>query len=174
MKQVKITLEGSIKVVEYCSTRLSQGETGFHDNHAMTAGWASVGALYLDDDTRENLISQMGQARKTRAYFHDLFCQAGGHPLPIELHAQTIGKGVIFNYIIELDDAEVFDIRRVQLVVSDLEIACLPHFILAEKIIYDGREIPLRPEEDVLLNDFGIVGGLPFDKYEVTSFENGE
>ncbi len=81
---------------------------------------------------------------------------------------------MIFNYIIELDDAVAFDIRQVQLVVSDREIACLPHFILAEKIIYDGREIPLRPEEEVLLNDFGIVGRQPFDKYEVTSFENGE
>ncbi len=63
MKQVKITLEGSIKVVEYCSTQLCRGETGFHDNYATTAGWASVEALYLNDDARENLISQMGQAR---------------------------------------------------------------------------------------------------------------
>ena len=57
-------------------------------------------------------------------------------------------------YTIELEDDEEFDITKLQLVKSDYEHELFPYFIIADYIIYDGKEIGADAE----LWDYGIDG----------------
>ena len=72
-------------------------------------------------------------------------------------------------YIIELEDDEEFDIKKVQLVYSYNEIAPLKDFILAEKIMYDGREISVENFHDEY-SHFEIADVGIYEEYEVEEF----
>lgn len=97
--------------------------------------------MYINGDEENNVIKQKGKYVKVRDYFHNLFAADSDHPLPVDLHMRTFAGYNDLTYTIELEDDEEFDIKKVQLVKSDYEIEQLPYYILAEKILYDGKEV---------------------------------
>lgn len=164
MKQVKITIEGTIQICEYASTR-----DEFYDTFFSTLGWHTVNAIYLDDNENVNLIKKKGKYVKVKDYFHDLFSEEGSHPLPVEVHLRETHGSDRFSYIVELQDDEEFDIKKVQLIKSDYEIYCCPYFILAHHILYDGREILVNEEDEYLTTG---IDGRYYSEYVIEYFEN--
>lgn len=164
MKQVKITIEGTIQICEYAST-----EKEFYDTFYMTLGWYTVDALYVNDDENENLIKKKGKYVKVGDYFHDLFSEEGDHPLPVEVHLRETHGSDRFSYIINLEDDEDFDIKKVQLVKSNNEIECCPYFILARHILYDGKEIVVNEEDEYLCTG---IDGRYYSEYVIDYFIN--
>ena len=164
MKQVKITIEGTIQICEYAST-----EKEFYDTFYMTLGWYTVDALYVNDDENENLIKKKGKYVKVGDYFHDLFSEEGDHPLPVEVHLRETHGSDRFSYIINLEDNEDFDIKKVQLVKSNNEIECCPYFILARHILYDGKEIVVNEEDEYLCTG---IDGRYYSEYVIDYFIN--
>ena len=164
MKKVTITIEGTIQICEYASTCKE-----FYDTYYMTLGWYTVDALYVDGNEEENLIKKKGKYVKVGDYFHDLFSEEGDHPLPVEVHLRETHGGDRFSYTIELTDDEAFDIKKVQLVKSDREIECCPYFILAQHILYDGKEIKVNEEDEYLTTG---IDGRYCSEYIIEDFDN--
>ena len=164
MKQVKITIEGTIQICEYASTR-----DEFYDTFYMTLGWHTVDALYVNDDEDNNLVKRKGKYVKVGDYFHDLFSEEGCHPLPVEVHLRETHGGDRFSYIVQLEDDEDFDIKKVQLVKSEREIECCPYFILAHHILYDGKEVIVNEEDEYLCTG---IDGRYCSEYVIDYFEN--
>ena len=166
MKEVKITIDATIRVVEYCSHKYEEEyenmEDAFFNEYYSTYGLTEIEGLYLDEVEDEymngnedvNLIKKKGKYVKTKNFFHDLFKEDGDHPLPVEIHVRDMHKGNYVGYTIELEDDEEFDITKLQLVKSDYEHELFPYFIIADYIIYDGKEIGADAE----LWDYGIEG----------------
>ena len=150
MKEVKIRIKGDLVIVDYCSQKVIEEnikngeavdeESAFVCSYYVIGAWDKLEALYVDDNEEENLIKKKGKYIKTRNYFHDLFKEDGEHPMPIKVHYRNYSD-VSLDYIIELEDDEDFDIKKVQLVKSDYEVELFPYFIVCEKIMYDGREV---------------------------------
>ncbi len=180
MKQVKITIVGTPVIVEYCSKSvMEESEDGFFGNYYMTVGWDNIEGLYVDVpentfdfEDYDNLVRKKGKYVKTVEYFHKLFAEDGNHPLPVELHARQSHSGESLDYIIELEDDEEFDIKKVQLIKSDYEIECLPYFILAEQILYDGKDVEVVNDNGEY-SDYSIDGKY-CNEYEVDGFVNGD
>ena len=173
MKSVKITIEGTILMCEYASQK-NYDETkdvDFVSTYYMTLGWDKIDAMYIDDNKEENLVKEKGKYVKTRNYFHELFADDGDHPLPVDLHLRSTYGGDTFSYIIDLEDDEEFDIKKVQLVKSDYEINPCPFFILVEKIMYDGKEISINPDEVDDYHSYGI-DGRDCEECVVTEYAN--
>ena len=155
MKEVKIRIKGDLVIVDYCSKKMMQelvdGEEYtdesdvFACNYYVTGAWDKVEALYVDDNEEENLVKKKGKYVKTREFFHHLFSEDGDHPLPVKIHYKHYYEQEL-EYVIELEDDEEFDIKKVQLVKSDYEVEEFPYFILCEKILYDGKEIESNNE----------------------------
>lgn len=150
MKQVKVTIYGTLVIVDYCSKKVIEEnikneeaedkESAFSCSYYMTGAWDKIEALYVDGNEEENLVKKKGKYIKTLNYFHELFKEDGEHPLPVEVHYRNY-ENVSLDYIIELKDDEDFDIKKVQLVKSDYEVELFPYFIICGKIMYDGREV---------------------------------
>lgn len=147
MKQVKITITGDVIAVDYCSQSLYNEDTDFNDAYYLVTGWDKITGMYIDvpDDTYkfdnlENVVKNKGKYSKTMEFFHKLFGEESDHPLPVDVHTRTYYNQWA-DYIIELEDDEEFDIKKVQLVKSDYEVELFPYFIAAGYILYDGKEI---------------------------------
>ena len=149
MKKVKIRINGDLVIVDYCSVKLinqSMHEEDYDEdmaflcNYYVCGAWDKVEALYVDDNEDENLVKKKGKYVNTREYFHDLFSKEGEQPLPVKIHYRYYYQQEL-EYVIELKDDEEFDIKKVQLIKSDYEVALFPYFILCDKILYDGKEI---------------------------------
>lgn len=159
MKQVKIKIVGDLLIFDYCSEKVMKEdiESGnsdteseaFLSNYYVAGGWDTVEALYVDDNEEENLVKKKGKYVKTREYFHELFKEDGEHPLPVQIHYKKYSSQEL-QYVIELQDDEEFDLKKVQLVKSDYEVQEFPYFILCEKILYDGKDV----EADLDFNDW--------------------
>lgn len=148
MKEVKITIKGDLLIIDYCSQKVIKSEMkeneesyygAFCSNYYVTGGWDKIEGLYVDDG-EENVVKKKGKYVKTKEYFHELFKKNGDHPLPVEIHYRFYYKQEL-DYIIELEDDEEFDIKKVQLVKSEYECEHFPYFILCEKILYDGKDV---------------------------------
>lgn len=147
MKEVKITITGDVLGFDYCSQSLYNDEDDFFSRYYCTYGWEKITGLYVDlpnetydFENYENLVKKKGKYVKTVEYFHDLFKEDGEHPLPVDVHTRVFYEQSA-DYIIKLEDDEEFDIKKLQLIKSDYEIEICPYFILAEKILYDGKEV---------------------------------
>lgn len=181
MKKIKITIVGTPIIVEYSSKQYTNedGEFDFYGGeYFMTLGWDSVDGLYVDVpedtydfDNYENLIKKKGKYVKTVEYFHNLFAEDSGCPLPVEIHTRHSNDGESLDYYIELNDDEEFDIKKVQLIKSDYEIDIFPYFILAEKILYDGKEIGVYDVHGEY-SDYGI-DGRSCSEFEIDEYVNG-
>lgn len=160
MKQVTITINGTIEICEYCSRSLygdyDDEEEAFWDNYYITNGWYEIDALYVNNNRDENLLNRKGKYVETSEYFHELFKEDGEHPLPVDMHFRETHDDNELDYVIELDDDEEFDIEKVQLIKSDGEIKYIPNFILAQKILYNGKEV----EADERYADYSIDGDM--------------
>lgn len=172
MKEVKIFINGELDVMEYCSQSLITEEESFYDQYYVTCGWSKIDSIYVnpDDpysDDNENVTKQKGKYVKTKEYFHDLFSEDGYHPLPVEVHERDFSD-ITLCYIIELEDDEEFDIKQLQLIKSDYECLNIPYFILAEKILYKGKEVEVD-DEDGEYSSFGIDGRW-CNEYVIDSF----
>lgn len=171
-KTVKITIVGTVDACEYCSKKhfdnYDDQNEAFNNEFYITSGWNRVNELYVNDNREENLIKKKGKYIKVIDYFHDLFSENSDHPLPVELHVRTFLGDNEIDYCINLEDDEEFDIKKVQLVKSDYEIEALPYFILTEKIMYDGKEVPACEG----MADYFIEGRF-CEEYEVTGYING-
>lgn len=173
----QITIEGNLLTYEYCSRKFMEehedSDEGFGENYYTLNGWTKVDALYVDGDSENNLIRKKGKMFKTTDYLHHLFSEEGHHPLPVELHKGTEERYASLEYVIELEDDEEFDIKKLQLVYTmelskvnykDIE-NCPPvypiffsSFILAEKIMYDGKDVQLAEDNVDRYYDFCIIG----------------
>lgn len=157
MKQVNVTITGDILAVDYCSHKyyesepkpdgsVSDGSEHFFDEFYLTCGWDTVTGMYINApssyeiDGLENVVKQKGKYAKKNDYFHELFANDSDHPLPVDLHIRTYYEQNI-TYTIELEDDEEFDIKKVQLVKSQYEAELFPYFIIADYILYDGKEV---------------------------------
>lgn len=155
MKQVKIKIKGDLVIVDYCSKKMMEELAGndeyddeydvFASNYYVTGAWDKVEALYVDDDEDNNLVKQKGKYVKTKEYFHDLFSEDSDHPLPVEVHFRYYEEQEL-EYVVELEDDEEFDLKKVQLIKSDYEVQLFPYFILCSKILYDGKEVLTNDE----------------------------
>lgn len=145
MKQIKIKITGDIIALDYCAQDLPEDED-FYGNYYLVCGWNTVTGLYVDD-SEDNAVKQKGKYVKTKEFFHDLFRVDGDQPLPVECHTRVYNEQEI-NYIIEIEDDDEFDIKKVQLVKSDYECDEFPYFIVADYILYDGKEIHTDETDD--------------------------
>lgn len=155
MKKVKIRIQGDLVIVDYCSKKKMQELVDgdeyddecdvFANNYYVTGAWDEISALYVDDDEDNNLVEQKGKYVNTKEFFHDLFSEDGGHPLPVEVHYEYYYEQEL-EYVIRLKDDEEFDIKKVQLIKSEDEISLFPYFVLCEKILYDGKDVLANPE----------------------------
>lgn len=142
MKEVKITIRGDLLALDYCNVELD-----FNDEYYYACAWDKVEAMFIDGDEEVNVVKSKGKYVKTKEYFHNLFREDGDHPLPVECHTRTY-YNIEADYVIELEDNEEFDIKKVQLVKSDYECDQFPYFILARHILYDGKEIDTLDLDD--------------------------
>jgi len=145
--QTKITLKGTLVMIDYCSQskKDEDGDFNFNEFYYQTAGFLDWedGGLFVNDDTYNDLMKQKGKYVKTKEHFHNLFKEDGEHPLPVELHTRSY-RFTEADYIIEHEDE--FDIKKVQLVKSDYEISCFPYLIIADYILYDGKKVDVECE----------------------------
>lgn len=151
MKKVKVTLTGEAICMEYCSQTYYEGdpEQDFLDNYYCMSFLKTVDALYVDDDWDENFVKQKGKYLKTKEYITDnLMGMNTDHPIPVDVHIDT-HSSCEFNYEIELNDDEEFDIKKLQLVKSDYEVHFMPYAIIVEYIMYDNKKIEIS-DPDVL------------------------
>ena len=72
-------------------------------------------------------------------------------------------------YCLEIEDDEEFDIKKVQLVYSYNEIESLKDFILAEKIMYDGKEIDVEDYHGDY-SHFELASVGLYQQYDVKDF----
>ena len=147
MKKVKITIKGDIIALDYCSTTLYDEDTDFNCCYYLICAWNKLDEMWINGNTEENIIKKKGKYVKTKEYFHDLFRADGDHPLPVECHTRFYYKQEI-SYMIELEDNEEFDIKKVQLVKSDYECEAFPYWIIADYILYDGNKIYTDETQD--------------------------
>ena len=140
MKQVKLTIKGDIIALDYCSTTMYDEDNDFYSCYYLCCGWSKLDEMYIDGNEEENVIKKKGKYVKTKEFFHNLFKADGDHPLPVECHTRTYYNQEI-SYMIELEDDEEFDIKKVQLVKSDYECDEFPYWIIADHILYNGKEI---------------------------------
>ena len=179
MKQVKVTITGDLIGIDYCSKdkykeEYFDEEDMFLSNYYTCMGWEKITGLYLEVpndtyefDDYENLVNKKGKYIKTLEYFHDLFREDGEHSLPVKLHI----RGFVHqsgDYIIELEDDEEFDIKKVQLVKSDYEVEVFPYFIIADYILYNGKEI----YNDGSFDDYDVESKC-YNEFEVHGYVKG-
>lgn len=145
MKQIKIKITGDIIALDYCTQDLPEDED-FYGNYYLTCGWNTVTGLYVND-SEDNVVKQKGKYVKTKKFFHHLFRKDGDHPLPVECHTRVYCEQEV-EYNIRIEDDEEFDIKKVQLVKSDYECDEFPYFIVADYILYDGKEIHTDETDD--------------------------
>lgn len=166
MKKVKITIKGDILAIDYCSKTLMDEDMDFMAQYYLTCGWEKIEAMHVDD-SEENVVRKKGKYVKTVEMMHRLMGPGSDHPLPCELHVHTYYNQSI-DYIIEVADDEEFDIKKVQLEKSDYELDCLPYFIAAMYILYDGKRIDTVDDMEYCPEE------KMYDVWEAEEFYNGE
>lgn len=177
----EITIEGYIRVCEYCSYERIEDALNdkyypypsdyiFDEEHRTINSWGGFKGIYLDYDRNKNYLDEI-KFHTVNDYFHNLFSPDSYHPLPVELHIGVIGEVKSLSYIIHTKrDIEAFDINKLSLIYSRNEIEPLKDFVLAEKIMYDGMEFPVRFKKKIY-DDFGLddpfVGTIDiYDEYD--------
>lgn len=156
MKKYRIEIKCDIICMEYCSQKVmdeaeDDGFSKFNSYFYATYGMDNIVALTVNNG--ENLVKKKGKYIKTKEFFHNLWSDESDHPLPVEVHTRTF-SGDYPQYEIELEDDEEFDIKKLQLVKSDYEFDQCPYWIIADYIMYDGRQI----NECSGIDDIGIEG----------------
>ncbi len=154
--KTKVKILCDLLVVDYCSKELD-----FLDNYYMFFGMENITALYANDDEENNLIKEKGKYIKTKDHLHKLF--NGDDPvgnLPVECHSRMYYEQEI-EYVIEHDGE--FDIKKLQLVKSDYECPEFPYLIIADYIMYDGKEI----QECSDLCDYDVESKC-YNEFEIT------
>lgn len=154
MKKYRIEIECDIICMEYCSQKVmdeaeDDGFSKFNSYFYATYGMDNIVALTVNNG--ENLVKKKGKYIKTKEFFHNLWSDESDHPLPVEVHTRTF-SGDYPQYEIELEDDDEFDIKKLQLVKSDYEFDQCPYWIIADYIMYDGRQI----NECSGIDDIGI------------------
>ena len=163
MKEVKITIKGTLVTLEYCSQKVmkelvkageySNQTSAFEGEFYNGFYWTEVNELFVDGEETKNLIQNVGPIARTIEYFHNLFSDS--HPLPVELHSKS--QNGELDYIVEIEDNEEFEIKELQLIYSN-ELANTdvnqfgfpryPQAILGSKILYKGKEVPVLEDDD--------------------------
>lgn len=161
---------GTLVMIDYCSQSLmNEDNDDFLLNYCQTAGFLDWedGGLFVNDDMENDLMKKKGKYVKTKEHFTSLFRKDGQHPLPVTLHTRSYSC-VEAEYIIEHEDE--FDIKKVQLVKSDYELDEFPYLIIADYILYDGKQIDVECElydicpEEKLHNTIEVDYDLPYVK----------
>ena len=158
---------------EYASQKNYNEDEDFYSTYFVTHGWDTVTGMFIDDDMENNVVKKKGKYIKVVDYFHTLFDDSGDHPLPVEVHLRSSHGPDEFSYIIELEDNEEFDIKKVQIVKSDYEIECCPYFIISHYIMYDGKKVDLCEEDLDCLYDGYCIEGRFCSEYVIDSYING-
>jgi hypothetical protein len=162
MKTVKITIHGDILAVDYCSQLYE-----FAEDYNLICAWEKITSLTVDDG-EENLVKNKGKYIVTRTYLHDMFSRIEPpHPFPLTVHTRTYYNQRV-EYIIQLQDGEEFDIKKLQLMKTvEFDTSDFGFFIFADFIMYDGNQIDTYdtecycPEEK-MYNEFEIEGLVNF------------
>ena len=183
MKNIIITIEGIITMCEYCSwSKYEKYDLHLHDENATDIvfddecdtvnGWKGLKGIYVQIESNndsKNYLDEIGEFYIVGNYFHKLFSSDSDHPLPIDLHVAQTNSFERLKYVLELEDNDDFDIKKVQLVYSYNEIAPLKDFVLADKILYDGKSIDVENIHNEY-SHFEIANVGIYEQYEVLEF----
>ena len=141
---VTVTIKGTLLIFEYCSKSLINEESSFHDNYYATYLWlksspaASITATGEKGQKMKRALTE--KLLKAQAHFRELLKADGPHPLPVAVRARKERDAVV-TYRIEMKEGEGFDMDKLELAQSFLELAQLKQGIVADYIQYDGRQI---------------------------------
>lgn len=137
----RVTIVGTVVMIDYCSQtkKDEDGDYNFNEFYYQTAGFLDFedGGLFVNDDQETDLIKKKGKYIKTKEHFTKLFAADGEHPLPVEMHWRCYYANNV-SYSIEHEGE--FDIKKLQLVKSDYELSEFPYLIIADYILYDGKQ----------------------------------
>ena len=102
MKQVKITIEGTIQICEYASTR-----DAFYDTFYMTLGWYTVDALYVDDNEDEGRVDECKLTRPYECQGEKIVCTETG-----VVDELCVKEGATVNWCVRLMTIDINAMNR--------------------------------------------------------------
>jgi len=153
MKTVNVVIKGTVTILYYCSKEiLDADDDDFWGNYYRKDVYMTDNdrvVIYNVPDGADNVMDYYDEdiyfgTTTDDEYFHELFSEDCGHPLPVQIRLQHIDNWETW-FKIELNDDEEFDQDKVELVL-DYEIEDLDGVILADYILYDGKKIARTSE----------------------------
>lgn len=146
---VTVVIKGPLLIFEYCSkSHIDKGKS-FHDCYYATYSWgngwdiASIVVKGANGEKKKKTFNE--KMLKLCPTFRELFKEDGPHPLPVKARARVEENATVI-YEIKLKDGEEFDMNKLKLPVSIAEIAALKRGIIADYILYDGKEFTANAE----------------------------
>ena len=146
---VTVVIKGPLLIFEYCSkSHIDKGKS-FHDCYYATYSWGNgwdIDSIVVKGANGEKKKKTFNEKMlKLCPTFRELFKEDGPHPLPVKARARVEENATVI-YEIKLKDGEEFDMDKLKLPVSISEIAALKRGIMADYILYDGKEFIANPE----------------------------
>ena len=139
-----------VEEYEYLADLIDDGLVVREQNHEF-AFFKDLEYVMYDIDGDEDAIDitkKKGKYLETKTFWEDRI----KFPFVFQYADDT---WAIYDYVIELEDDEEFDPKKLQLVKSDYEVWFLPYGIITEYIMYDGKTINTdsEPEYDIFSCD---------------------
>lgn len=135
MKTVKITIEGTLKIVCYCTEK-----EDFWDNYYMAFGFGKIDSISATiDGKRKDIQNEIGEDTIVRNLLRSQF-NSREQGLPVEV-GEDEDPSAIVNYEIQLKDNEEFDPSKLHLQKSVKEFPQYPVWIEATSILYKRKKI---------------------------------
>ena len=146
---VTVVIKGPLLIFEYCSkSHIDEGKS-FHDCYYATYSWGNgwdIDSIVVKGANGEKKKKTFNEKMlKLCPTFRELFKEDGPHPLPVKARARVEENATVI-YEIKLKDGEEFDMNKLKLPVSIAEIAALKRGIIADYILYDGKEFIANSE----------------------------
>ena len=91
--------------------------------------------VWCEDDGEEQRITKKGKYIKRKDFVSKIL------PTPPFVWQQSDCTYCEFEYLLELNDDDVFDPQKLQLVKSDYELSFVPYGVVVNYVVYDGKEV---------------------------------
>ena len=138
----KLNVELEESAVESYNTLFDLDEDGYVESSCELAFIKELGEIWYDDGEEAiEITKNKGKYLKTKEFWKEKI----EGPFAFEI----LDEGEYeYSYVIELEDDEVFDPKKLQLVKSDYEVGFLPYGIIVDYIMYDDKKIECIGEYD--------------------------
>lgn len=150
MKKIYVTISGEIFVHDYCSK-----SKDFNSNYYTTLEWAGIDQVSIDGaddiDPDEDMRDDIGDDFNDNQFFHKMYSAEGGQEPPIEDRFCEKGE-MDLNYVINLEDNQEFDMKKLQIVRSEEELELWPSYITADYVLYDGKPVRCVDGDDLCID----------------------